>query len=127
MIQSLESLTTATVSLALEAAARRQQAIAANIANAGTEGYAAVRVSFESQLTQARDSLRDRGSVQPGDLAGVRAEVESLRGADGAPARVHLDTEMAEMARNSVHYQALAQGLSRHLAILAAAAGDGRR
>lgn len=124
MVHSLESLTTATVSLALDAAARRQQAIAANVANANTEGFAAVRVSFESQLTEARQSLRDRGSVQPGDLAGVRAELQT---GEGAPARVHLDLEMAEMARNAVHYQALAQGLSRHLAILAAAAGDGRK
>lgn len=127
MVHSLESLTTATVSLALDAAARRQQAIAANVAHANTEGYAAVRVSFESQLAEARQSLRDRGSVQPADLAGVRAELHSTADAGGGPVRVQLDLEMAEMARNAVHYQALAQGLSRHLAMLAAAAGDGRK
>jgi hypothetical protein len=34
---------------------------------------------------------------------------------------------MVELARNTVRFQALAQGMSRHLGLLALAAGDGRR
>ena len=127
MPQALEALTTATLSLAMEAASRRHQAIATNIANAHTEGYEPVRLSFEEHLADARSALHDRGSVDRFALAGVRMELEPVLDAQGRPAQVQLDAQMAELARNSVHFQALAQGLSRHLSILAIAAGDGRR
>lgn len=127
MTHSLEALTTATVSLALDAASRRQQAIAANLANANVEGYVPLKLSFEAQLADARSSLARTGSVEPRDLEQVRLELQPAVDEHGVPRRVQVDAEMAEMARNAVHYQALAQGLSRHLSLLAAAAGDGRR
>lgn len=127
MNQQLEAVTTATLSLALEAASRRHQAIAANIANAGTEGYTPVRLAFEAHLAEARQTLRDRGSVDPFALAGVRMELEPVLDAEGRPAKVQVDAEVADMARNAVQYQALTQGLSRHLSILAAAAADGKK
>ena len=126
-MNQLEAVTTATLSLALEAASRRQQAIAANIANAGTEGYTPVRLAFEAHLAEARQTLKDKGSVDPFALAGVRMELEPVLDASGQPAKVQLDVEVAEMARNAVQYQALTQGLSRHLSILAAAAADGKK
>ena len=126
-MNQLEAVTTATLSLALDAASRRQQAIAANIANAGTEGYTPVRLAFEAHLAEARQTLKDKGSVDPFALAGVRMELEPVLDASGQPAKVQLDVEVAEMARNAVQYQALTQGLSRHLSILAAAAADGKK
>lgn len=122
MTRPLEALTTATLALALDAASRRQEAFAANIANAGTPGFTPLQVEFESQLADARASLRSRGSVEPRDLEGVQPQV-----APALDEPLRLDGQVAEMARNAVHYQALAQGLNRHLALLAAAAGDGRR
>lgn len=127
MNQQLEAITTAALSLGLEAASRRHQAIAANIANAGTEGYTPVRLAFESHLAEARQALRDKGSIDPFALAGVRMELEPVLDAEGQPAKVQVDMEMAEMARNAIQYQALTQGLSRHLSILAAAAADGKK
>ena len=127
MTHSLESLTTATVSLALDAASRRQQAIASNLANANVEGYVPRRLSFEAQLADARSSLARTGSVEPRDLEQVRPQLQPALDEQGLPQRVQVDAEMAEMARNAVHYQALAQGLSRHFALLAAAVSDGRR
>ncbi len=127
MTHPLGSITIATVSLALEAAARRQETFAANLANANVDGYVPQRVAFEAQLAQARASLQEQGRVHPRDLERVTIELEPVLDAAGAPARVQLDVEVAEMARNAVQYQALSQGLSRHLSLLAAAAGDGRR
>jgi flagellar basal-body rod protein FlgB len=127
MIFSLEAMTTATLSKALEAASLRQQAIAANVANANTEGYSPLRLSFEMQLQEASASLRQRGSVAPEDLGALRLELEPDLQPDGTPRAIELDAEVAAMARNAVQYQALAQGLSRHFALLAAAAADGRK
>jgi flagellar basal-body rod protein FlgB len=125
MPASIESLTTATLSLALRAATLRQQAGAANIANARTAAYQPLRVAFEEHLGQARETLRSRGSVDLAALRSIRVELEPLPQRDAAP--VQLDAEMATLARNALHHQALTQGLARHLGLLAAAVADGRK
>jgi flagellar basal-body rod protein FlgB len=127
MIPSLESLTTSVLAKALEGAALRQHAIAANVANANTSGFAALRVDFESQLEDARNSLRERGSVEPRDLDALRPTLAFEADGAGGPLPVQLDQQVADMARNAVHYQSLAQGLSRHFGLLAMAAAEGRK
>jgi flagellar basal-body rod protein FlgB len=127
MTEGLEAITTATLRLALDAASLRHQAIAANIANHATEGYVPQRVNFESQLAQARRSLETQGRVDSFALSDVRLQLEPVLDAHGAPAKVHLDQQVADMAENSVQFQALARGLSRHFAILSAAVADGKR
>jgi len=120
----IEATTTSALLLALDAAARRQEAGTSNIANAATDGYAPLRVSFEEQLERARHDLAEHGRIEAASLAGVRAVIEADPGTDAA---APLDAQVADLAANAVHYQALLNGLSRHLSILAAAAADGRR
>ncbi|MCG2594947.1 flagellar basal body protein [Ramlibacter sp. XY19] len=127
MIPSLESLTTATLAKALEAASLRQHAIAANVANTNTAGFAPLRVGFEAQLTEARNSLRERGTVEPRDLEALRPLLEMDTDEAGGALPLQLDQQMADMARNAVHYQSMAQGLSRHFGLLAMAAAEGRK
>src|SRR6478736_9761086 len=127
MIPSLESLTTATLAKALDAAALRHQAIAANVANFNSSGFEPLRVDFESQLAEARNSRRERGSVEPRDLEALRPALESDVDQAGAAVPLQLDLQIADMARNAVQYQALTQGLSRHLALLSMAAAEGRK
>jgi flagellar basal-body rod protein FlgB len=124
MAQPIEAITTAALGLALDAASLRHQAIAANIANHATEGYVPLRLDFEEQLAAAR---RGPGGLDEFALSSVRLELQPALDAQGLPARVQLDTEMADMSRNTVQFQALARGLNRHFAILAMAAGDGRK
>jgi flagellar basal-body rod protein FlgB len=128
MTDGIEAITTAALGLALDAASLRQQAIAANIANAQSVDYTPVAVSFESQLEDARASLRTHGRLDAASLAGVQPRIDSVPpDAMGLPPKVMLDAEVAEMARNSVHYQALVKGLSKHYALLAAAVTEGKR
>ncbi|MBL0393510.1 flagellar basal body protein [Ramlibacter monticola] len=127
MPASLESVTTVALSAALDTASRRQAAVAANVANASTPGYVPLRLSFDGHLAEARTALRERGGLDRAAAESLRAEMEPAPDSGGQPAAVQLDVEMAELARNSVEYQALLQGLSRHLALLALAASDGRR
>lgn len=127
MTQSIEALTTGVLSLALSAAGQRHQALAANLANAAVQGYTPVRLAFEASLADARQSLRERGSVDAQSLAAARIEIEPDVDASGRAAPVQVDVAMVELARNAVHYQALTQGLSRHLGIHAMAVADGRR
>jgi flagellar basal-body rod protein FlgB len=128
MTEGLEAITTAALGLALDAASLRQQAIAANIANADTEGYVPVKVSFEDQMEEAREALQCRGRLDASSLAGVQPRLESVAlDSRGLPAKVMLDLEVADMAANGVQYQALIRGLSRQFAILSAAISDGKK
>jgi flagellar basal-body rod protein FlgB len=127
MSDPLQSVTTAALSLALDAASLRHQAIAANIANHGTQGYVPQKVDFAAQMQEARRSLEATGRIDPAALANVRVDLQPLMGADGLPAQVHIDQEMADLAQNSVQFQALAKGLARHLSILSTAVNDGKR
>jgi len=123
----VESVTTAALAAALDAAARRQSLSAANIANAGTEGYVPLRISFEAKLEDARGVVREQGRIDANGLALLQELAESLPEPIDAMASVQLDAEVAELARNAVQFQVLLQGVSRHLALLALAAADGRK
>lgn len=127
MNNGIESVTTLALSLALDAASLRHQAISANIANIQTQGYVPQRVSFEAQLVSAQRSLREQGFLDPMALSGVRARLEPGVNADGQPTAIGLDSEVAKMAQNAVQYQALIKGISRHFSLLMSAASDGKK
>jgi len=129
MNSGIEALTTTSLSLALDAASLRHQVIAANIANAGSRDFVPQRLSFEAQLDNAmrgtttvhRESNSDQVAVQ------LNVRIEPDVGPDGRPRQVGLDTEVAAMSQNSLHYQALLKGLNRHLSVLATAVSEGKR
>jgi flagellar basal-body rod protein FlgB len=127
MTNGIESITTNALAIALDAASLRHQAISANIANVQTQGYVPQRVSFEGQLENARRSLRQQGFVDLLTLSGVRARLEPSVEQDGLPSAIQLDSEVAHMAQNAVHYQALIKGISKHLNVLMMAASDGKK
>jgi len=128
MTEGLEAITVTALGLALDAASLRQRAAAANIANASTEGYLPVRVSFESQLDEARAALETRGRLDTDALSGVRPALEVVtRDESGLSPKVMLDLEVAGMSSNAAHYQALVKGLSMHYAVLSAAVSDGKK
>lgn len=117
MSNGIESVTLQTLSTALDAALLRQQVFACNIANANTPGYATKRVSFAATV----EGLRGTSPVSDS------ARVVSMQDAAGQPVPVQLDREVAEMAQNAVHFQALLKGVSRELSILASAVSEGKR
>lgn len=125
MTHPIESLTTAALGAALDAAQRRHAVVAANIANAGSEGYVPLRLSFEAQMEEARASLRERGWLDRGVLEALRNLPQPAAEEGAGP--VQIDVEMTELASNALQFQALVQGMSRHLGMLAMAAGDGRK
>ncbi len=85
------------VSLALDAALMRQTAIASNVANVNTQGYQAIGVNFEEQLSQSEDA-------KP-----VYVQVDSP---------VKLDEQIALSVQNATQYRALIKGLNHHLAMM---------
>jgi flagellar basal-body rod protein FlgB len=116
MSQGIEALTLTALSVALDAAAVRQEVLASNVANASVPGYVPKRVSFDTEWQRQGEAY----------VPMVRAHTEPVVGlnVDGA---VRLDQEMAAMAQNSAHYTTLVRAMNKHLAVLNAAVTEGKR
>ncbi len=127
MLDGIESITTAALGLALDAASQRQQVIAANIANANMVGYVPQRLSFEDQLDDVRRGLQAGKSLDAYALAAMQPHLTPVVDGSGQAEKVQLDEEVAALSQNSVQYQALIKGLNRHMSILNIAVTDGKR
>jgi flagellar basal-body rod protein FlgB len=127
MINGTEAITTAALANALDVTSLRHQTIAANIANAHTQGYVPQRISFDAHWAQAQSTLRQGGSLDANMLASLTVQVTPVLDAGGQPMEVRLDAELANLASNNLQYQALIKGLSRHMSLLMSAASDGKK
>lgn len=120
-----DDTTSRLVAAALNAATAQHYAIAQNIANANNEGYRPVRVDFEAQLAMLKDRLLDRRHD-----ASSRRLLQGLQPAltvsEAPEAKVRLDVEMANMARNTIQYQALLVAKGKLTSLLRAAITGGR-
>jgi flagellar basal-body rod protein FlgB len=126
-IDLIGSVTSTALRVGLDAAALRHQAIAINIANVNTDNYVPFGVNFDAQIVSARRSLNEQGSLDPSTLRQVSPYIEPLDKINRQTIKVRLDSEMANLAQNSVHYQALVKGLNSHLGLLMSAASDGKK
>jgi flagellar basal-body rod protein FlgB len=103
---------------AMEGAGLRQQALAANIANANTPGYQRQDVDFHAALA---------GAMASGDPASARLAIHQDAGtvvrADGSG--IDVDAESAKLAANGLEYEQLAGAAKARLDILRAAMGVG--
>jgi flagellar basal-body rod protein FlgB len=113
---------------ALSGLARRQTAIAGNIANVDTPGYRRRDVAFESEL---RGALGTSGgplaTTSPGHIARPSLSM-SLMGGDAPDGRtsamrndgndVDIDYEMTQLAETSLKYQLLTQATSSRFTTL---------
>lgn len=115
---------TALLSMAIDAATMRQQAIAQNIANASTPGYQRVSVSFEQRLAGMAAHAPSGAAPSLADLSNYRPTLEY---ANGPANGVQLDQELAEMSETVLHHQALLKALNKHLELIGLAIGEGKR
>lgn len=122
---------------ALDAAWLRSRAISNNIANVDTPNYKAYRVEFEEILKNAVENREIEGyrthrnhfqigGFQPEQVQPriERNNKTSLR-EDGN--NVDIDTEMANLAKNTVMYQALVEQLMSKLSRIKTTINEGRR
>lgn len=118
---------------AMELRALRHEALASNIANVDTPGYARLDVRFKGRLEEAL-ARRERGLVRthPRHLAGSGADPRPEIVAERSVMRVDgngvdIDRELAELARNTLEYSVLSRLAGDTLARLRLVATEGRR
>lgn len=93
---------------ALDATWERNEAIAQNIANVDTPGYKRKTVSFEEELREAMESKDFKKNDADKIEITVSEDNRNLSmKLDGN--NVDIDTEMADLAKNTIRYNALAQ------------------
>jgi flagellar basal-body rod protein FlgB len=127
MIDRTEQVTTNMLKLALDAASLNHQAIANNIANVNTVGYAPVRVNFEEQMEGIRQTLTADGRVEPDMLSGIHAFFERGGPLSDGDRTASLDMETAKLAENTVHYEALLKVLGIRMSMVGSAINEGKR
>ncbi len=131
-----DSTTIQILQKALDAAALRQQVIAHNIANINTPGYRRATVSFEESLRTALAEKRLLGQGTPGPRKAARPDpVERVQPqvvrephvmrTDGSG--IDIEREMAELAANTINYNAATQMLNGKFGALKYVINEGRR
>ncbi|MBI3900283.1 MAG: flagellar basal body protein [Gammaproteobacteria bacterium] len=126
-INSVSSQATAQlVTFALNASMAKHAAFATNIANANSVGYRPLYVSFDDHLAMVQGRLLDRRQD-----ASMAQTLESLQPslqpiADPTADKVQVDSEVARMVQNTVHYQALLQAYNKMASINRLAVTGGR-
>lgn len=138
MLQSLlSSPKIAVAEQALNASALRQKVISNNIANVNTPGFKKSEVIFEDLLAQELGNwdgnklplavtnehhfpIASRGVTAPV----VNTIANTTMRTDGN--NVDVDVEMAELAKNSIYYNAVAQDLGRYISSLKSVISGGR-
>jgi len=122
---------------ALDASWTRNKVISDNIANVDTPGYKKQKVQFESYLAQAVDNNAVKGMVTnerhipvgAGSLNRLKIDIKednttSMR-LDGN--NVDIDSEMADLAKNNIMYNALIEKISGTYRNLRTAINEGRK
>lgn len=124
---------------ALDALALRHEVIANNVANVDTPFFKRSEVSFQEKLKQVletkepsllwRTHANHLPKVETVDLKHFKPEVYTVRETSGRNDQnnVDLEIEMAKLAQNTLHYQAVSDVTARYLSGLRFVISEGRR
>ena len=119
---------------ALSASSLRQKVISDNISNVNTPGYKKSEVLFEDMLQNAMTEgkvpmLQTNARHLPSQRASIPTPKTHVIGntsmrTDGN--NVDIDVEMADLAKNSIYYNAVVQQLSSYFSTIKSAIKEGR-
>jgi flagellar basal-body rod protein FlgB len=125
----LGGATSQLVSVALDAAMARHAAIAANIANADTPSYRPLMARFDQLVAELRGRVTDR-TQDAAVMRDAESIQDSLRGspliADPTAPQVELDMQMADLAKNTLQYQALLTAQGKLMSLVETAISEGK-
>lgn len=114
----MTSITSILIAKALDGLAAREAATAQNIANANSEHYRPVRVTFE-------DSLRAAAAAGPDAIADVAPKIEPAP-MPAIASEMRLDLEVATASQTAMRYGALLSVLESRGGMMRAVVDGGR-
>ena len=113
---------------ALSWTSKRQQALAANLANIDTPGYRAKDYSFEEQLsTMELAASSDKHIVHSEQNSQVRMFEVETNVVNPNGNNVDLDRDITELSQNGLQYITLIQALNHKLRMLRSSIDEGGR
>jgi flagellar basal-body rod protein FlgB len=128
---------TAVLEKALDAALMRNEVISNNIANVNTPGFKKAYVRFEDQMASAAAEFKIGSLDKNSKFLPIGNDIRSIPAPevmqnpftsvrkDGN--NVDIDVEMAELAKNTIKYNALINQISRQFGNIKSAINEGRR
>jgi len=119
---------------ALDGSWNRMEAISSNITNVNTPGYKRLIVDFEEALLNELENKRvslstthgkhiSKSSFLIGNESIIRRDVNSRTRRDGN--NVNIDVETADLAKNTIMYNALIRQISRQFNIIETVINEG--
>ena len=136
MLSKIESKT-AVLEKALDAAWMKNEVISNNIANVNTPGFKKSYVSFEEQMASAASEFRTGSLRKDSKFLPIGSDArripapeiiqEPFTSAREDGNNVNIDVEMAELAKNTIKYNALITQISRQFNSIRTAINEGRR
>ncbi len=124
----------------LKTTSLRHKVISDNIANVNTPNYKSKQVAFEEQLITAISRSNNQYSLSltttnqnhissstTQDVLNPMLQMNSTTTLRKDGNNVDIDAEMANLAKNSIKYQAVAQQISRYFTQLKSAIDEGRK
>lgn len=127
---------TAVLEKALDAAWMRNEVLSNNIANVNTPGYKKGYVRFEDQIASAVAEFQIGSTSKSPKFLPIGNDIRSIPAPeviqnpftsvrkDGN--NVDIDVEMAELAKNTIKYNALINQISRQFGSIKSAINEGR-
>lgn len=126
---------------AIKASSLRNKVISNNIAHVNTPNYKKSTVCFEEKLRAAMETSSGNGKIPLRVTNDKHIQISDKRNIDITPEtklsntttmrtdgnNVDIDIEMAELAKNTIYYQAAVQQLSRQFGELRTVINEGRR
>lgn len=101
---------------ALDYSALKQRVISNNIANVDTPNYKAKKVSFKSELNQAKLQANrtdmNHFTFKGNSSSGIVVETNKYSSYNHNGNNVDIDTEMTDMAKNQIYYNTLVERLN---------------
>ncbi|HYE08942.1 MAG TPA: flagellar basal body rod protein FlgB [Patescibacteria group bacterium] len=136
MLNKIDSKT-AVLEKALDAAWMRNEVISNNIANVNTPGYKKSFVSFEDQMASAVSMFQIGSSQKDSKFLPIGNDIRNIPAPEIMQMsftsvrkdenNVDVDVEMAELAKNTIKYNALISQISRQFNSIKTAINEGRR
>ncbi len=102
----------------LDVSARRQQVLAANVANADTPGYRSQDVRFSEEIEMLSLSRSSKRHIDPFGAGGGMHLVDTPGKAKPNGNNVNLDRELTEMTKNGIEFVLLIQVLQSKIRTL---------